>query len=179
MKYAVTFTAAALLLGASTMSAQACNPLLGKNFGKHVVPMSMPASMLAKRSPNIPARPSIVGLWHDVHTASDGSLFLEGYDTWHNDGTEDELGNLPPATGPICVGAWTQNGNSVTLLTHVTWLYDTSNNWVGTLNMTQTNKVARDGNSYKGTFDAKFYDTSGNQFMEITGTTKAERLNGA
>ena len=178
MKHSLTITVAAIALTASAMSAQACNPLAGPNFGKHVAAMSLPSSMLAKNGPDSPTSASIVGLWHDVHTASDGSLFLEGFDTWHSDGTEDELGNLPPATGPICVGAWVQNGNSVTLLTHVTWLYDTSNNWVGTLNMTQTNKVAKDGNSYKGTFDAKFYDTNGNQFNEVTGTTKAERLNG-
>jgi hypothetical protein len=42
--------------------------------------------------------------------------------------------------------------------------------------MTQTNKVSKDGNSYSGNFDAKFYDTSGNQFMEIAGTSAADRL---
>jgi hypothetical protein len=178
MKYFVMFAAAALALGTGSLSAQACNPMLSKDYGKHVTP-TVPASMLAKNNPHAPAGGSIVGLWHDVHTDSNGNLFLEGYDTWNSDGTENELGNLPPAGGPICVGAWSQSGKSINLLTHVTWLYDLSNNWVGTLNMTQTNKMAKDGNSYKGTFDAKFYDTTGNMFQEITGTTKADRLNGS
>jgi len=165
-----------LALAAGTISAQACNPLLAKDFGKHVAPTKLPASMLARNKPGAPARPSIVGLWHDVHTASDGSLFLEGYDTWNSDGSENELGNLPPASGPICVGAWVQSGRSAMLLTHVTWLYDLDNNFVGTLNMTQANRVSRDGNSYTGTFDAKFFDPSGTMFQEITGTTAADRL---
>jgi hypothetical protein len=59
----------------------------------------------------------------------------------------------------------------------VDWLYDMNGNWQGTLNMTQTNKVSKDGNDYSGTFDAKFYDTSGNLTNEITGTSSAERLN--
>jgi hypothetical protein len=151
--------------------------LLDKNYGKRIMP-TIPSSMLAKNHSNTPTRPSIVGLWHLVHTASDGSLFAEAYDTWHSDGTEEELINAPPAAGPICLGVWSQTGDSVNLLTHVTWLYDLNNNWVGTLNMTQTNTVARSGDRYKGTFDAKFYDPNGNQFMEITGTTKAERLTG-
>ena len=119
---------------------------------------------------------SIVGLWHDVHTASDGTLFLEGYDSWNRTGTENELGNLPPATGALCVGVWKQRGKMVDLLAHVAWLYDLNNNFIGTLDITQQNKVSEDGNTYTGTFDAKFYDPSGNQFQEVTGTTAAERI---
>jgi hypothetical protein len=173
----LTFAAVAVAtLAASTMSAQACNPLLNRNFGKYVAPTKLPASMLAAGHAGASTKPTIVGLWHDVHTASDGTLFLEGFDTWNSDGTENELGNLPPATGPICVGAWIQKGKTVDLETHVTWLYDTNNDFQGTLNMTQSNKVSKDGNSYTGTFDAKFYDPNGNLFNEITGTTAAERL---
>jgi hypothetical protein len=164
------------MIAASSISAHACNPLLGKDYGKFTTP-TVPASLLAKNNPHAPARSSIVGLWHLVHTASDGSLFAEAYDTWHSDGTEEELINAPPAAGPICIGVWTQDGSSVQLLTHVTWLYDLNNNFVGTLNMTQVNKVKKgDGNKYTGTFDAKFYDPSGILFQEITGTTTADRL---
>jgi hypothetical protein len=164
-------------LAAGTLAAEACNPMMNRDFGKHVAPTKLPAVMLARNNPNAPARPSIVGLWHDVHTTSDGNLFFEGYDTWHSDGTEEELGNLPPATGAVCMGLWTQQGKSAQLVTHVDWLYDGSGNFVGTLNMTQANKVAKDGNSYSGPFDAKFYDPSGTMFMEVTGTTTADRLN--
>ncbi len=175
----IRLTAAAVALAAfaaATISAQACNPLVNKDFGKFVVPTRLPESMLARNNPYAPASSSIVGLWHVVHTQSNGTLLFEGFDTWHSDGTEEELGNLPPSTGAVCLGVWSQNGQKTQLLTHVDWLYDENENWTGTLNMTQSNKLSKDGNSYKGSFDAKFYDTNGNLTQEITGTTAADRL---
>lgn len=175
MRYAFLLAAAAVTLGVSGMSAQACNPLLQKNHAATVLPQSMLAKNF-RGNPQPDANNPIVGLWHVLHTDSNGNLFLESFDTWHSDGTELELGNLPPAAGPICVGEWTQPGNSVKLLTHVVWLYDLNNNYQGTLNMTQTNRVKGGGNTYTGTFDAKFYDPNGNLVNEVTGTTAAERL---
>ena len=42
--------------------------------------------------------------------------------------------------------------------------------------LTEDNKLARDGNSYKGTFDQKFYDPDGNQVNEIAGDVVARRV---
>jgi hypothetical protein len=177
MKRFTTLAIAIATLAAGTISAEACNPLLGKNYGKHVSPAVLPASMLASNNPMRTSRSSIAGLWHVVHTQSDGSLFFEAFDRWQSDGTETELGNLVPATGAVCLGAWKQDGKHVDLLTHVDWLYDGDGNWLGTLNLTEVNNVSKDGNGYSGTFDAKFYDTNGNLDNEITGTSKADRLN--
>jgi hypothetical protein len=176
MKFPMVLALAGAALASGSFRASACNPLLARHFGEHVAPTALPAAMLAKNHPATAGQASIVGLWHDVHTASDGTLFLEGYDTWNRTGTENELGNLPPASGALCVGVWRQHGKTVELTSHVAWLYDTSNTFQGTLNITEANKVSADGNSYTGTFDAHFYDPSGNQFMEVTGTTAAERL---
>ncbi len=176
VKLAIVTTLALIALGATSKRADACNPFLATGFGKHVAPAVVPAAMLARNNPVSYAQPSIVGLWHDVRTASDGTRFMEGYDTWNRDGTEIELANLPPATGNVCVGAWKWHGKSVDLRAHVAWLYDLNNNFVGTLNITQTTKLSYDGNSYAGTFDAKFFDPSGKLFQEITGTAAAERL---
>ena len=176
MKISVMATLAVAVIAGPALRAEACNPMLGKNYGKHVAPTTLPASMLARNNSKRAGQATIVGLWHIVHTASNGTLFLEGYDTWNSDGTENELANLPPATGNLCVGAYTRQGKKINLTTHVAWLWDTSNNFVGTLNMTQENKVAADGNSYTGTFDAKFYDTTGTLFQEVAGTNAAERL---
>jgi hypothetical protein len=178
MKLTIIAAVAAAGLAGSTFQAQACNPFLSKNYGKVVPPTTLPASMLAKNNTRgaAPKKNSIVGLWHDVHTASNGTLFLEGYDTWNASGTENELGNLPPASGALCVGAWAKQGGIYNLKAHVTWLYDLNNNFVGTLDMTQQNTLSSDGNSYTGTFDAKFYDPSGTLFNEVTGTTTADRL---
>jgi hypothetical protein len=112
----------------------------------------------------------------DPPSSACGTLFLEGFDSWNATGTENELGNLPPATGDLCVGVWKLQGKTVELTTHVAWLYDTSNNYQGTVNITESNQVASDGNSYTGTFDAKFTDPNGNLFNEVTGTTSADRL---
>ena len=175
MKYSLMLTAAALTLGFSGLSAQACNPLLQKGH----VPTVLPRSMLTKNAANFKnpdVNNPIVGLWHVIHTDSNGNLFLEGFDAWHSDGNELELANLPPAGGPICIGQWTQHAKSIHLITHVTWLYDLNNNYQGTLNMTQTNKVSGKGNNYTGTFDARFYDPNGNLVNEVTGTSAAERL---
>jgi hypothetical protein len=176
VKLSIVAALAFATLAASPFRAEACNPMLNKNFGKHVAPAILPAAMLAKNHPATGGQASIVGLWHDVHTASDGTLFLEGYDTWNRTGTESELGNLPPTAGALCVGVWKQHGKTVDLTAHVTWLYDLNNNFVGTLDITEKNKVSEDGNSYTGTFDAKMYDPSGTLFNETTGTTKADRL---
>jgi hypothetical protein len=176
MKFHLIALSGLAVLAGGSFRAEACNPLANKDFGKHVAPTTLPAAMLARNNPSSRSAASIVGLWHDVHTASDGTLFLEGYDTWNQDGTENELGNLPPATGALCVGVYTRHGKKADLTTHVAWLYDMSGDYQGTLNITEENKVAADGNSYTGSFDAKFYDPSGNLFNEVTGTTAADRL---
>jgi hypothetical protein len=176
MKYSVMFAAAALALGASGLSAQACNPLGAQ--GAFVARMDVPASMLARNNPNAPQKDSAVGLWHVFHTMSNGSLLFEGFDIWHNDGTEEEIANLPPATGPICFGVWAQNGSQFQLLYHTTFTYDLNNNFTGTIVLTETNKLAKDGNSYKGSFEFKQFDPNGNLVADITGTSKADRLNG-
>ncbi len=176
MKFHLIAASALAILAGGSFRAEACNPMASKNYGKHVAPTILPAAMLAKNAPHARTAGTIVGLWHDVHTASDGTLFLEGYDTWNDDGTENELGNLPPATGDLCVGSYTKHGKTISLNTHVAWLYDPNGNYQGTLNITEVNKVAPDSNSYTGTFDAKFYDTTGTLFQEVTGTTVADRL---
>ena len=172
-------TVAVLSLAALTgtaLQAKACNPLLNKNYGKHVAPTVIPAAMLARNQPNVAQSTAIVGLWHDVRTASDGSMFMEGFDTWYADGNENELANFLPATGAYCTGHWTKHGKTAELTTHVAFLYDTSNNFIGTINISQKTRLSEDGNSYIGKFDAKFYDPSGNQFQEVTGTANGERL---
>ncbi len=176
MKYLTLAALAITTLAAASQRAEACNPMLNPNYGKHVAPSALPVSMLAANAPAVYYGATIVGLWHDVHTASDGTLFLEGYDTWNSDGTENELGNLPPAGGNLCVGAWHQNGRIVNLTSHVAWVYDLNNNYIGPLLFTEQNIVSGNGFKYTGTFDAKFFDTNGNVLHEITGTTTADRL---
>jgi hypothetical protein len=53
----------------------------------------------------------------------------------------------------------------------VDWLYDMNGNWQGTLNMTQTNKVSKDGNDYSGTFEDPHQDMRGSTSPFVTRTT--------
>jgi hypothetical protein len=166
---------AAVAFALSAVSAQACNPL----YAKGMPPLKISPSMLARNNPNAPAKSSIVGLWHVVHTQSSGDPLFEGFDIWHSDGTEEEIANIPPATGPVCFGVWAQNGKQVQLLIHTTFTYDLNNNPTGTIVLTETNKLSKDGNSYGGPFEFKVYDTSGTLQADIKGTSKADRLTGS
>ncbi len=177
MKLSIVTVLAAAGFAGMAMPAHACNPMLSPNYGKHVAPTVLPASMLARNQPAArTGAPTIVGLWHDMHYASDGTLFLEGFDTWNRTGTENELGNLPPAAGNLCVGVWKVAGKHIKLTAHVAWVYDTSNNYMGTLDFTENNVVSADGNTYSGTFDARFFDPTGNLVNEVKGTTTADRI---
>jgi hypothetical protein len=118
---------------------------------------------------------SIVGLWHVTYTMADGTFYYESYDTWHSDGTEWENANLSPLIGNICEGVWKQTGSAIHL-NHVGWGFDNYGNPLGPITLTEKLVVGDDGNSYRGTFDFKQYDMSGNVIQEITGTMTATRI---
>jgi hypothetical protein len=118
---------------------------------------------------------SIVGLWY-VNYTSGGEPLYESFDQWHGDGTELENPNLAPATGPLCVGVWKQVGTRTFRLHHVGWNFDINGNSLGSFTLDETNIVSRNGLTYKGTFDLKFYDVDGNLVDEVTGTQTAARI---
>jgi hypothetical protein len=115
MKFAIATTLAIIAFGATSKPADACNPFLAAGFGRHVAPAVVPAAMLARNYPVPYAPASIVGLWHDVRTASDGTRFMEGYDTWNRDGTEIELANLPQQQGTYVSASGNGAGDQWTL----------------------------------------------------------------
>jgi hypothetical protein len=118
---------------------------------------------------------SIVGLWHVLYT-SGGQPLYESFDQWHSDGTELENPNLPPATGPLCVGVWKQTGPRTFRLHHVGWNFDPNGNFLGPFTLDETNVVDPHGQIYQGTFDLKFYDVNGNLVQEVAGTQRATRI---
>jgi hypothetical protein len=118
---------------------------------------------------------SIVGLWY-VNYTSGGELLYESFDQWHSDGTELENPNLAPATGPLCVGVWRQVGTRTFRLHHVGWNFDMNGNSLGSFTLDETNTVSRNGLTYNGTFDLKFYDVDGTLVDEVTGTQTATRI---
>jgi hypothetical protein len=129
---------------------------------------------------NLPSAPSnggaasIVGLWH-VFYYSEGQLFYDALDTWHGDGTEIESANFPPIEGNLCMGVWKLVGSEIHL-THVGWVFDNLGNPAGMFTLTERNIIAGDGNSYRGSYDYKQYDTQGNLTLEVKGTLTATRI---
>ena len=126
------------------------------------------------RSNNGKADDNIVGTWHVSYTV-EGSPFAQAFIQWHSDGTEWENINFPILGGNICMGSWKPvDANRVTR-NHIGWTY-TNGTLTGYFTETETDVVARDGNSYHGTNDQKVYDLEGNLIVEVPGTSIATRI---
>ena len=166
----ITLTVTGLMLVATAASAS-CGSRSGTG-------PSAAASLAILANSNTAPNPhgnSIVGLWHVTYTMADGTFYYESYDTWHSDGTEWENANLSPLIGNICEGVWKQTGTAIHL-NHVGWGFDNSGNTIGPLTLIEDLVVGGNGSSYRGTFDFKQYDMSGNVIQEITGTMAATRI---
>ncbi|HEY6464368.1 MAG TPA: hypothetical protein VIY69_00155 [Candidatus Acidoferrales bacterium] len=137
--------------------------------------------------------PSIVGLWHVNYNATfddnfpPGSpttppfLFIQSYKTWHGDGTEFENAFLPPGGGNICFGVWKDLGRGSFKLHHVGLMFDASGNPDAVFTVDETDTVAPDGKTYKGSFDFKLFGPTdvfgeGAPISEVKGTTAATRI---
>jgi len=126
------------------------------------------------RSEHENAAENIVGTWHVIYTAG-GSAFGEAFIQWHNDGTEWENINFPILGGNICMGSWKAVDKDHVSRNHIGWFY-TNGILAGYFTETETDVVARDGNSYHGTNDQKVFDLEGNMIVEVPGTSTATRI---
>lgn len=163
--YMTLAATAALIAGA--MSAQAsCGP------SERSQGVKLPQILLQKST--APNDGSIVGMWH-VNYLIGGNLAFQSFQQWHSDGTEFEFADIPTIPGDICMGVWRQNDRKYSLY-HTAWTFDGSGNPNGTMVLTHNDKISRDGNSFAGTFDLKFFDVDGNLKSELTGDTAAERI---
>lgn len=143
---------------------------------------------------------TIVGLWLVNYTAAYDSNFplppnapatppfpfLESYKTWHVDGTEFENAFLPPSGGNVCFGVWKDLGHGSVKLHHIGLMFnpDASSPMDAVANVftvDETDTVAPNGKTYKGTFDFKIFDASdvfgtGTPIAEVKGTIAATRI---
>jgi hypothetical protein len=132
---------------------------------------------------------SIVGLWHVIYTATSAPppfpatpfQFLESYKTWHEDGTEFENAFVPPAGGNICYGVWKEVGHRSVKLHHLGLMFATDGAISNVFTVDETDTVASDGKTYRGTFDFKLFDATnvfgtGTPILEVTGTTAGTRI---
>jgi hypothetical protein len=176
MKYTLTSAAvaAALMLPGISAHASCTDPRVPAQQGvsHQIAPLFHQVPLAGNVSDNARAGDSIVGTWLVTYT---GGLAGEAFIQWHSDGTEWENIDYPILGGTICMGDWKTLGDRQVRRSHVGWLY-TNGNPSGYFTETETDEVARDGASYTGTNDAKFYDLEGNMFAEATGTAVAKRI---
>jgi len=138
---------------------------------------------------------TIVGLWHVIYTATyDNNFppggpypptpfpFLESFKTWHSDGTEFENAFLPPSAGNICFGVWKDLDKGTVKLHHIGLMFNPDGSISSIFTVDETDTVASDGKTYKGTFDFKLWPPSydavgvGTPIAEVKGTTAATRI---
>lgn len=168
MKFSIFAASAALTLAASSFAAQAgCGvPMTGP-----AVQVKLPAFKPVTR----PSGGSIVGFWQ-VSLIVGGEVVLHTLKTWHSDGTEYDNADLPPTAGNVCSGVWESTGARKVHNRHLGWTFDASSNPSGMFVEIEDDKVSKDGNSYSGPFDQKFYDNDGNLVNELSGTISAVRV---
>lgn len=159
---------AALALVAGSVSAEAA---CGVPMGAQPVRIKLPPL----KAPTRPSTPSIVGTWQTALSVND-EVILHTLIQWHDDGTESDNADIPPTFGNTCEGSWVSTGLRKVHRYHLGWTFDANSNPSGMFVLTEDNKVAKNGNTYSGTFDQKFYDNEGNLVNEINGTVAATRV---
>jgi hypothetical protein len=168
MYRSILLTVAAAALAAGTVSAQAA---CGVPLGTHLPKIHLPPLKYVRT----PSAPSIVGTWTTALSVG-GNVILNTIIQWHDDGTESDNADLPPTMGNTCEGSWVSTGRRTVHRYHLGWTFDANSNPSGMFVLTEDNKLRPDGNSYKGTFDQKFYDQDGNLVNELAGDVKAKRV---
>jgi hypothetical protein len=139
----------------------------------------------------------IAGLYEVTMTAEgngptglpDGAPVDHAYVAWHADGNEIMNSGRPAADANFCMGTWAQTGARTYTLNHfmLSWVQnvdadgvDVDNTFVGPASIQETITLAKDGQSYTGTFVLTQYDTSYNIVLPggipikgtVTGTRK-------
>ena len=145
-------------------------------------------SMMAKMRPPTPAatpkdqdgapapEPSIVGLWV-VNFVEDGQIVDQGFDVWSSDGTETLNDAVPPATGNVCLGAWSKTSPLTYSLNHPSWIYDDTNTMVVAMAFIREHiTLDSSGNSFSGDVTIDVIDLMGNQLDHEVGTVSAQRI---
>lgn len=143
------------------------------------------AALLAADPMNIPpGQAGITGLWHFTFLSQgnpgipDGMPLDAGFATWHADGTEIMNSSRPPMTSSFCMGVWTPLKHDAYRLNHYALSWDPSGSvFIGPTNIREQVTLARDGNSYAGTFSIIQYAPDGTtQLGGVQGSVSATRI---
>ena len=181
MRLAIMISAASVALAASGFAAQAsCGDASNFTVGK--TPVMVPIPHAANAAPRRPmtgpqssAAYTIVGLWDVLYTAG-GKPVYQGLEQWHSDGLEWEFADIPPVSGDVCMGVWSQTGFRTVSLYHTGWTFDSNGAPNGTMQLTHADTVSADGDHFSGTFDLKFLNAKGQVVNEVSGIDKGTRI---
>lgn len=173
----ITLCAAGLLCGGWTAKAACGDPEQPSGITSVLPSMAQSSNdgSAAPQGNQHDRRNSIVGLWHVTFVKSDGSPFYQSFDVWHSDQTEFESANVSPLNGNVCVGVWRETKGRSVQLHHVGWHFE-GGVLTATFTLDETNTLASDGTTYKGTFLYQRYDLAGNPLLRVAGTLTANRI---
>jgi len=118
---------------------------------------------------------AITGLWLTSYLIS-GQIVDQGFEVWHDDGTEILIDTAPPATDNVCVGVWVQTAPLTYQLTHPSWTFDLNGNLTGTAMIRNVVIMERGGNKFTGTFTVDLFNNSGQQIDHLEGQLSATRI---
>jgi len=174
LNFAKFATFSVLVIGLSASAFASCGDLLSAMATP--IPGQSHVMQPGHHSSKPSGSTSIVGLWY-VQFTSEGTVIQDAYQLWNAGGTEVHNPNVDPRSGNVCLGVWTRTpGTNTYTLAHRVWNYDTTGDWLGTIDLSETVTVGKDGDTHTGTFALDFYDTSGNFITEVDGTVTGSRI---
>jgi len=174
MNFVKFATYMALVAGLSASAFASCGDSLSAMAAG--TSQSRPTQQSSHSSRDNSVSTSMVGLW-SIQFTIDGNTIQDAYQIWNAGGTEVHNPNVDPRGGNVCLGVWKRAAGTRTYtLTHRVWNYDTTGDFLGTINLSETVTLSRDGNSHSGSFKLDFYDPSGNFLMELDGDVTGERI---
>jgi len=132
------------------------------------------SSVSPERSGDHNGPASIVGLWQVTYT-SGNTVTDMAFEVFHSDGTEMLNDVTAPAEGNVCLGVWTQTGETAYKLTHPSWTFDANGNLTGTA-MFSVAITLTNADKFTGTYTLTEFDTSGNPDGVYNGTLAATRI---
>ena len=120
----------------------------------------------------------IVGFWIVTYVLPDGTVFGNGFQQWHSDGTEIHYDTQAPAArGNVCLGIWKKTERSHYSLNHFFQNWDPTNNSLHDRGQIREEiDLDRSGDEHFGTLTIDDYDPAGNLLVHIQGTVHATRI---
>jgi hypothetical protein len=111
---------------------------------------------------------TIVGFWHvdfiargNTNGIPDDTVIDSAYVQWHSDGTEIMNSSRDPRTSSFCLGTWKRTGVFTYTLKHFALSWDGSGHPVGPATIIENVRLARDGDSFRGSFTITQYGMDG------------------